>query len=230
MPRIFDNIDQHLLPSLKDTLGISERADFCVGYFNLRGWGKIDQLIDNWPGGDEHCCRLLVGMQKLPQDELKDILGLSDEEKTIDAQKSILLKREMAQEFRRQLMIGAPTNVDEASLQRLAKQIKQKKVVVKLFLRYPLHAKLYLCFRQDCNNPITSYIGSSNLTLAGLAQQGELNVDVLDIDACKKLEKWFTDRWNDSRCLDISDELVSIIEDSWAREEWNEPLRLDRTG
>jgi len=43
---------------------------------------------------------------------------------------------------------------------------------------------LYLLYRTDFNNPITGYLGSSNLTFAGLSKQGELNIDVLDQDAC----------------------------------------------
>lgn len=133
----------------------------------------------------------------MPQDELRQVMRLSRADSGMDNQTAIRLKKKLAEEFRDQLMVGAPTNKDEVGLRRLAAQIKAKKVVVKLFLRHPLHAKLYLLFRPDPVNPATGYLGSSNLTLSGLSRQGELNIDVLDHDACKKLAQWFDDRWND---------------------------------
>ena len=218
MPRIFDNIEEKLLPALQDTLAICVRADFCVGYFNMRGWKQLDDYVEKWGGGEGNCCRLLVGMQKLPADDLRAALSLSSTPSHMDNATAIRLKRMLAEEFRNQLCIGAPTEEDERGLRRLGHQIKSKKVVVKLFVKHALHAKLYLLFRPDPINPIVGYLGSSNLTFAGLSHQGELNIDVLDQDATRKLAHWFNDRWNDHWCLDISKELVEIIETSWARE------------
>jgi superfamily II DNA or RNA helicase len=219
MPRIFDNIHDDLLRALRATLEIADHSDFCVGYFNLRGWKTLDDLIEAWSGGIGRQCRLLVGMQRLPQEELRTALSVvADGQEQLDNQTALRLKKKLAEEFRNQLTFGMPTNADEAGLRRLAGQLKAGKLVVKLFLQHPLHAKLYLLFRTDPVNPIIGYLGSSNLTLAGLSHQGELNVDILDNDAATKLARWFEERWNDRWCVDITEELMQVIGESWARE------------
>jgi SNF2 family DNA or RNA helicase len=226
VPHIFDNIELPLLPALRETIKLSYRADFCVGYFNLRGWRRIGDLIEAYMGNQGACCRLLVGMQSLPADELNASFSLIFHHGGIDNNAIIRLKKRMAEEFRHQLTIGAPNDHDEQGLRRLSYQIKTGKVIVKLFLAYPLHAKLYLVHRHDPNSPIVGFLGSSNLTLSGLSKQGELNIEVPDRDACNKLQKWFNDRWEEYGCIDISKELAEIIDRSWARAELIPPYHI----
>ncbi len=219
MARIFDNIQQELLGALRSTLEVSKRADFCIGYLNLRGWQSIDDLIGTWKPADGQVCRVLVGMQRPPHDEIRELYRQSNDEGLIDNATASRLKTQFAAHLREQITLGISTGQDEAGLRRLAHQLRAGQVVVKLFLPYPLHAKLYLLFRDDVNNPITGFVGSSNLTLAGLSRHGELNVDVLDHLGTEKLATWFTDRWGDRWALDVSADLAAIIESSWAREE-----------
>ncbi len=225
MPRIFDNIENHLVDALNQSLEVSCRSDFCVGYFNLRGWKEVGDHIDHWSGEENNRCRLLIGMQKLPQELIRDFFSLKRED-MIDNKLAVEIRNKLAEEFKEQLTIGIPTDRDEIGLRKLSKQIKDRKVVVKLFLAHSLHAKLYLLFRDDKINPVTGYLGSSNLTLAGLSKQGELNVDVLDHDATEKLAKWFEERWNDKWCIDISKELAEIIDTSWAAERLVSPYHV----
>jgi len=226
MPRIFDNIEQHLTGALQESLRVAYKADFCVGYFNLRGWKHIDCHIDQWQGGEGNQCRLLVGMHQTPREGLEKFFSLRSSQTSIDRAQVVRLKKEFADHFRKQLTFGTPTARDEKGLQRLVKQLKSKKLEVKLFARHALHAKLYLTYRQDSSNPRTGFVGSSNLTFSGLSGNGELNVDVLDHDASAKLADWFEDRWTDPFCVDISEELITVIEESWAREDLLDPYLI----
>lgn len=234
MPTVFDNIETPFLDGedgngLKHALKLAKRGDFCVGYFNLRGWRCIDGVVNGWdmPKGEDAPppARLLVGMQRLPQEQLRHWLSESQEREP-DLKGLAKLRKGAAEEFRKQLTIGNPTDADEAGLKRLVKQLKSGRLQVKLFLKHTLHAKLYLAHRDDSINPIIAYVGSSNLTLSGLKGQGELNIDVLEKDAAKKLFRWFEDRWEDSRCLDITEELIEIIEESWAGERLVPPYHV----
>jgi superfamily II DNA or RNA helicase len=227
MARIYDNIETKFTQGLQDiitNLGV-KRVDFCVGYFNLRGWQLVVNQIDNIPGdyvyeGNQQmfrCCRLLIGMHQ-PDQEL--VRKLYSKEQLPDAAYAQQCKLEIAREFRKQLLLGLPTAQDEWTLRRLSAQLKEDKVCVKLYVKEPLHAKLYLAHRPDDTfNPIQAIMGSSNLTYAGLTKQGELNAEFSDSDSAKKLSDWFDDRWNDRFCIDITKELIEAIDNSWASEE-----------
>jgi superfamily II DNA or RNA helicase len=215
MPTIYDNIENQLASALKESFALAYKADICVGYFNLRGWNQLAGYVDTFSGGEDNQCRLIVGMQTQPQELIQRYYSHTDN--TIDHKTALLLKRQLAEEFRSQLTLGIPSSNDEKTLNQLAQQLKDEKLVVKLFVEYSLHAKLYLIHRLDKFNPVLSYLGSSNLTLAGLGKQGELNIDVPDKDAAEKLCDWFKDRWETRYCLDISAELIAIIEEGWAK-------------
>ena len=125
MPRIFDNINSHLLPTLQETLRTAERADFCVGYFNLRGWQQLAPHNVKQRRGEERTeyaatCRLLVGMHVTPSDELRHALRRQDNDELLDNQTAQRDKRRIAEEFRQQLTFGSPSNQDEAALRQLA--------------------------------------------------------------------------------------------------------------
>ena len=224
MARIYDNIESKFAEGLQGiitNIGV-KRVDFCVGYFNLRGWNIVVDQIDSLTGdyiyeNDERVfrkCRLLIGMHR-PAEEI--IRQLYTEQPLPDANYVSQCKLAISRDFRRQLQLGFPTKQDEFTLRRLSKQMKDEKVCVKLYLREPLHAKLYLAYRPDDNfNKIQAIMGSSNLTYSGLTRQGELNAEFGDSDSAEKLACWFDERWEDKFCLDITKELIEIIDNSWA--------------
>ncbi len=216
MPRIYDNMEARLLDALRALLPEATACSFCVGYLNLRGWEGIADFIEHLAGGDEeHCCRVLVGMHRPPEEEMREFQRLHRRQAVVDGPTQARLRRSMTQSFRTQLEFGVPTAAAERTLRQLAAQLRSKKVIIRAFLRHPLHAKLYLVRRRDPVAPLIGLVGSSNLTLAGLSEQGELNVDVVEQDAAQKLQRWFDERWNDPLCVDMSDELAELIEESW---------------
>jgi hypothetical protein len=196
MPTIYDNIENKLADELKNAFQTAYKADLCVGYFNLRGWNNLAEYVDTFSGGENAQCRLIIGMQPSPQQLIQSHYS-KIKPLNIDNPTAKRLQRQLAEEFRSQLTLGYPSNSDENTLKQLAEQLKTEKLIIKLFVAYPLHAKLYLIHRHDKFSPILSYLGSSNLTFSGLSHQGELNIDAHEKDTANKLMNWFEDRWDD---------------------------------
>ena len=113
MPRIFDNIETPLMPALQKTLQVARRADFCVGYFNLRGWQHLaphmmksgeerrgeERRGEERRGEENGTCRLLVGMHVSPSEELRHALRHQNDDELLDNQTAQRDKREGVQNF-----------------------------------------------------------------------------------------------------------------------------------
>ena len=228
MPRIFDNIDEHFGPHLRTTVEQYDRLDAAVGYFNLRGWSTLSDIVDSKPLSADPTARILVGMTAAdPHEQVSSHLRAALEERDGEDQIDRTLARRRrdyaVRMFRSQLMQGLPTESDLRALQDLRRHLEEGRVQIRLFTQRPLHGKTYIVHREDANSPVIGFVGSSNLTLAGMSHNFELNIDVMDHDAAVKLSIWFKDRWEDLFSIDITANLVEIIDESWASEQFLSP-------
>ncbi len=112
MPTIFDNIETQLLPELRQTLQGARRADFCVGYFNLRGWGSLADLIEPMDGTDEACCRVLGGMNRAPEERMRvaqSVTARHEHQEYLDGPEKARRRLTAAARFKEQIEFGVPS-------------------------------------------------------------------------------------------------------------------------
>ena len=136
MSKIFDNIEAKFeegLHAILSNVGV-ERADFCVGYFNLRGWKLVVEDIDRLPGGNaiekgangvhspvRRVCRLLIGMHRPESELVQEMYAI--QRHPVDSETARKWRKKVASCFRRQLTLGVPTAEDEQTLQALRRQL-----------------------------------------------------------------------------------------------------------
>jgi hypothetical protein len=230
---IYDNIVESLGEQLIKTFQASERIDAAVGYFNLRGWRDLSEELDTRdPNADgSPVARVIVGMtgpsshEAVLEDLQREVAG-ENKDISLDGPEAKKRRKEAMERFKEQLMRGLPDAARKKALLRMRRHLNDGVLRVRLFTRRPMHGKTYICHREDVATPIIGYVGSSNLTLPGLKYQYELNVDVIDGDAATKLAKWFQDRWDDEFCLDITQELIDLLDESWAAEKPADPYLI----
>jgi SNF2 family DNA or RNA helicase len=225
MPTIYDNQEVTILSGLERFLGDARSLDACVGYFNFQGWKLLEESAARLsPESGKPAVRLLIGMHS----DVSYDLNLELREAALRARgvnvastggkKLEEALQETLRSLTAQLNISVPTEEDRKSLIKLRDDLRSSRIRVKVALGQRLHAKLYIAHRSDQGTRMAGFVGSSNLTRAGLSTQGELNIDVLDEDATKKLASWFNDRWEALNSVDITDQLADILDASWIQQ------------
>lgn len=237
MPNIFDNLTDasRLGPALRDSLTDFDTVDVATGYIDLRGWSNLADVLDaKAVVEDGHpTARVLVGMVA-PADSQQLLDMLQDDVQPPeygsdihDRARAIARRDQLVGHLRTQLMRGLATREGQETLQTLKRQLEHGTVAMKVFTEKPLHGKTYIFHAPGKKHGSKwGYVGSSNLTGAGLNRNLELNIDVQDSDATVKLATWFEERWQDPFSLDITAEIIDLIANSWADEDQPTPFEV----
>lgn len=238
MPEILDNAEGKTLGgSLLRTFPAHQSIDVATGYFDLRGWESFVDDIDSKSSTDGEAgtpvARILIGM--MAPSDADAMLSMLQEQVTGPDPYADLPDFETAQKrqiilvnhLREQLMRGLSNEKGQNALRALKRQLASGLVQIKVFTRRQLHGKAYILHNPGHYAlPVMGYLGSSNLTAAGLYRNLELNIDVLEQDAAHKLAAWFTTHWDDPFSLEITEEIIQLIEESWANEEQPTPFEV----
>lgn len=239
VPNIFDNItaDTRLGLALRESLKDFDSVDVATGYLDLRGWSTFADIVETKrPAGSERpgpVARVLVGMVA-PADSEQLLTSLQDElqpppygSDIHDREKALNRRNQLVAHLRNQLMHGLATKSGQRTLRTLKSQLLDELVEMKVFTEKPLHGKTYIFHAPEKKHGSQwAYVGSSNLTSAGLHSNLELNIDVQDSDATAKLATWFDARWGDPFSLTITADIIDIIAESWVDEKQPTPFEV----
>ena len=217
---IIDNRNEKLIEHVNLILDSTDRARFAVGYFFLTGFTSIANELQNLTE-----LRLLIGntstretIEQLAEakQELSAIENATDELTYSSRATRRERSTETTENLRKCIDAMPQTDGSEQLIKTLVNMIVSKKLKVKVYTKERLHAKAYIFeYKQGEHYETgTSIVGSSNLTLAGLTSNTELNVVVSGNANQEQLRKWFDELWDEADDFDKS--LMEELETSWA--------------
>jgi HKD family nuclease/superfamily II DNA or RNA helicase len=225
---IIDNQNEKLVDHLNNILGTTERARFAVGYLFLSGLTSVAKRLLNVKE-----LRLLIG--NTTNKETVELLAegyrrldLAAEELERQAYPKRTEAARMADETAGNLRNAVEwmDQTDEAQelVAGLMRMIEEKRLKVRVFMKGRLHAKAYICDygkvfdllgkEIERHEKGIAVVGSSNLTLAGLTHNTELNVVVQGNQNHGELVHWFDDLWKEAQAFDEA--LMAELQASWA--------------
>ena len=215
---IIDNRNEKLVEHINLILDSTDSARFAVGYFFLTGFTSIAKDLQNLTE-----LRLLIGNTSTRETIEQLAEGYRElsaiENATEDLAYSSRVKRrtranETAENLRGCIDIMPQTDESEQLIRILVDMIINKKLKVRVYTKGRLHAKAYIFNYKQGYETGTSIVGSSNLTLAGLSSNAELNVVVSGNANQEQLRKWFDELWEESE--DFNESLMEEMKTSWA--------------
>ena len=220
---VIDNETKPLLGELQKFLPHAERASIAVGYFFISGFAGIMDSLGRIEASSspDHVLRLLISPTT---DRRTAEAMLCANESYQDAKRESGTDVPEAEavesargEVARTLEYMTQTDKERAAVQKLIRLMRGGKMQVKVYTQAQLHAKAYI-FELD-QGQLTrgvAIVGSSNLSISGIQEHAELNLQTTHTADHKELLEWFERHWNDPCCREFTEEVAGILEKSWA--------------
>lgn len=225
---IIDNRREKLVDHILTILPQAERARFVVGYLFLSGLSALGRSLDSMKE-----LRLLIGNTS----NRETIELLAEGHHRLELVNERLEKNrypgridnrrrteETALNLRETIEVMDQTDDAEDLVRVLLRMIEDQRLKVKVYTRGRLHAKAYIFDWSQPNpgNRGIAVVGSSNLSLAGIQDNTELNILVHDNASPMHPEsgnhaalvEWFEELWNESQ--DFESYLMEELRESWA--------------
>ncbi|MDA3813664.1 MAG: phospholipase D-like domain-containing protein, partial [Candidatus Cloacimonetes bacterium] len=228
MPDIIDNREEKLVDHLNQIMQTSNSARLAVGYFFLGGFNAVAKTISNLKE-----VKLLIGntssretIEQIAEGYRRLELVADTIEENVYAKSSVIKERilDTTQNVRSSIELMDQSNDNEDLIKLLIKLIEDNKLHVKIYTKGRLHSKAYIFHygtvfnasgnKVERHEKGTAIVGSSNLSLAGLTDNTELNIMVHGNDNLEALKQWFDRLWLESD--DFNAYLMHELKSSWA--------------
>ncbi|MGF1489432.1 MAG: helicase-related protein [Prochloraceae cyanobacterium] len=225
---IIDNRNQKLADKINCILSSSEAAHFAVGYFFISGFTAISDRLNNIKQ-----LRLLIGntsnretIEQIAQGykRLELISDRIEAESYPKRSQREQIAEERAANIRSSIEIIDQTDESETLIKNLVQAIEEERLQVKVYTKGRLHAKAYIFdygkVYDNQGRPIErsengiAVVGSSNLSLAGIEHNTELNVMIHGNDNHTALTDWFEELWDEAE--EFKEALMKEMKQSWA--------------
>jgi len=225
---IIDNHSKLLVDEINSQLTHTVKAKIAVGYFFLSGLKAIREKIVAKDENSEYIIkeiRLLIGntTDRKTVEELARSYRLVDriQERLEKLKRPGAGEKKMEKDIAQQEISNVISDLDQSEenillLKQVYTMVVEKRLKVKIYIKSKLHAKAYIFdfIHPQPNSKGIAIVGSSNLSLAGLTNNTELNVYVHDNgENHEEITGWFNRLWDDAE--DFNEQFLEELKESW---------------
>ncbi len=195
--------DRKLSTRLNKLLSKSSQFDCLVGYFYLSGFYLIQKSL-------EPCekIRILVGLKT--ENQVYKALQEARIQQAFNFRSTTEIVKDFKKVVLEQLTNADETDEVETGIKQFVRWCSEGKVEVRAYDKHPIHSKLYIfSFNQDQVDKGRVITGSSNLSVSGLHNNLEFNVELKSRSDYDFAAEKFEELWKES--VEVSEDFIQTV-------------------